>query len=111
MKKIIVIGMFIALSFAACYRIYARGGDSFAGGMAGGMFGGLIGGSIASNANRSNCGDEGSSKAVRSLREEIDSLRRAVKADLEGLNSKQDEMKKEIKQLKKKLSRISKSRR
>lgn len=110
MKKLIVIGMFITLSLAACYRIYARGGDAFAGGMAGGMFGGLIGGSIASNANRSNCGDGGSSQAVRSLREEIDSLRRAVKADLEGLNSKQDDIKKEVKLLKKKVSKVSKLR-
>lgn len=108
MKKLIVIGVFAVMSLAACYRIYARGGDSFAGGMAGGMFGGLIGGSIASNANRSG-GDDGSYRAMSNLRQEMDDLRRAVKADLEGLNDKLDSIKDELKQLKKQVGKTKKS--
>jgi hypothetical protein len=111
MKKLIVISVFAVMSLAACYRIYARGGgDSFAGGMAGGMFGGLLGGTIASSANRSS-DDGGSHRAVRNLREEMDDLRRAVKADLEGLNNKIDKIWREVKQLKKQVGKAKKSKR
>lgn len=108
MKRLLVIGLFIGISLAAGYRIYARGGDSFAGGMAGGMFGGLLGGTIASSANRGS-DDGGSNRAVRNLRDEMDDLRRAIKADLEGLNDKIDKIWREVKQLKKQVGKARKS--
>jgi|GEM_PF-6658446 len=90
MKKLIVLVTFISVSLAVGYRMYAGGGDSFAGGMAGGMFGGLLGGTIASSANRGSVDDGGSRRAINKIYDEIDRLRNAVRKDLEGLNNKLD---------------------
>lgn len=89
--------------FLSCFSgsLFARGGDSFAGGMAGGMMGGLLTSAIVSSSSRPPSSDEGLRHRVQDLHEALKTFDRNVTKKFEMLEEKIKELEKEIEALKK----------
>ncbi|MFA5074944.1 MAG: hypothetical protein WC436_02465 [Candidatus Babeliales bacterium] len=90
--------------FLSCFSgiLFARGGDSFAGGMAGGMMGGLLTGAIMSSSTKPPSSDEGLRDRVRDLHEALKTMDGNVTKRFEMLEEKIKKLEKEIEILKNK---------